>query len=118
MLATLPAEPQPSPTTPTLPPFTRNFLSSEQLLPTLTTPRAISSKTTTTSLPSIISRTEVVEIVKIISLLRTLDEDANNYLTIGELKNGLSAHFADIVRSVERVVALAGENKGRVAMAD
>ena len=63
-------------------------------------------------------RTKVVEIVKIISLLRTFDKDANNYLTIGELKTGLNAHFADIVRSVERVVALAGEDKGRVAMAD
>merc|ERR1719397_2039551 len=119
MLATLPTEPQPSPTTPTSPPFTRNFLSSsEQPLPTSTTSRVISLKTTTTSLPSIISRTEVVEMVKIISILRTLDEDTNNYLTIGELKNGLSAYFADIVRSVERVVALAGENKGRVAMTD
>ena len=50
--------------------------------------------------------------------MRSLDKDANNFLTISELKNGLSAHFADIVRSVERVVALAGEDKGRVAMAD
>ena len=39
-------------------------------------------------------------------------------MTIGELKNGLSAYFSDIVRSVERVVALAGEDKGKVAMAD
>ena len=50
--------------------------------------------------------------------MRTLDKDANNFLTIRELKDGLSAHFADIVRLVERVVALAGEDKGRVAMAD
>ena len=63
-------------------------------------------------------RTEVVEIVKVISLLRRLDKDSNNFLTIGELQTGLSAHFAEIVRSVERVVALAGEDKGRVAMAD
>ena len=63
-------------------------------------------------------RTEVVEIVKVISLLRRLDKDSNNFLTIGELQTGLSAHFAEIVRSVERVVALAGENKGRVALAD
>ena len=63
-------------------------------------------------------RTEVVEIVKVISLLRRLDKDSNNFLTIGELQTGLSAHFAEIVRSVERVVALAGEDKGRVALAD
>ena len=56
--------------------------------------------------------------IKIISLLRTLDKDANNFLTIGELKTGLSAYFADIVRSVEKVVALAGEDKSKVAMAD
>ena len=60
-------------------------------------------------------RTEVAEII---SLLRTLDKDSNNFLTIGELKLGLSVHFAEIVRSVERVVALAGEDKGRVALAD
>ena len=70
------------------------------------------------SLSSFDFRSEVVEIVKIISLLRTLDKDANTFLTIGELTTGLSAHFADIVRSVEKVVALAGEDKGRVAMAD
>ena len=63
-------------------------------------------------------RTEVVEIVKVISLLRRLDKDSNNFLTIGELQTGLSAHFAEIVKSVERVVALAGEDKGRVALAD
>ena len=63
-------------------------------------------------------RTEVVEIVKIISLLRTLDKDSDNFLTISELKTGLSAHFTEIVRSVERVVALAGEDKTRVALAD
>ena len=50
--------------------------------------------------------------------MRTLDKDKNNFLTISELKTGLSAHFAEIVRSVERVVALAGEDKTRVALAD
>ena len=50
--------------------------------------------------------------------MRRLDKDSNNFLTIGELQTGLNAHFAEIVRSVERVVALAGEDKGRVALAD
>ena len=52
--------------------------------------------------------------------MRTLDKDKNNFLTISELKTGLSAHFAEIVRSVERVVGLVGEDKdkGRVALAN
>ena len=37
-------------------------------------------------------------------------------LQLFELKR--RAHFAEIVRSVESVVALAGEDKGRVALAD
>ena len=66
----------------------------------------------------IFCRREFVELVKIISLMRTLDKDSNNFLTIGELKTGLSAHFAEMVSWVERVVALVGEDKGRVALAD
>ena len=50
--------------------------------------------------------------------MRTLDKDRNNFLTIGEMKTGLSAYFAQIVMSVEEVVAKAGEDKGRVALAD
>ena len=52
--------------------------------------------------------------------MRTLDKDKNNFLTISELKTGLSAHFAEIVRSVERAVGLVGEDKdkGRVALAN
>ena len=68
--------------------------------------------------PNYFCRTEVVDLSKVISLLRTLDKDRNNFLTIGEMKTGLSAYFAQIVMSVEEVVAKAGEDKGRVALAD